>query len=69
MLSYQETTKEVLKELLISSPKNPQKHFHRLYLKDKEMFGRLLYDENGGLPFSPVLDQILFDLKMSGRWG
>ena len=59
--SYQNVTLEILKELPVKG--NIQNYFFKLKEKYPDRFQRLMFDTNGGKPFSEDLEDILFDLK------
>ena len=69
MQSYQEVTKEIIKEIsFFKELKNVDIHKYFFDLKKKEpnRFERLLYDTNGHIPISNTLDDILQDLMLCG---
>ncbi len=65
MKSYQELTKEILKELPITG--NIQEYFYNISKNEPERFSGLIFDENGHKPFSKMLESIIFDLKISDK--
>ncbi|MFA5953375.1 MAG: hypothetical protein WC812_02165 [Candidatus Pacearchaeota archaeon] len=69
MQSYQEVTKEVLKQIDEFQLKirnfDYQSYFYNLKKKEPKRFERLIYDENNDKPFSEDLENIVFDYYMS----
>ena len=58
--SYQNVTLEILKELPVKG--NIQNYFFKLKEKYPDRFQRLMFDTNGGKPFSEDLEDNLFEI-------
>lgn len=66
--SYQELTKEIIKEIKQLGDCEPQEYFWILKQEDPQRFERMWFDTNGHVPYSETLSEILFDLVLSGNY-
>ena len=67
--SYQEVSEIILEELKKIDIKGTNLHiyFNKLRLKDPDKYSALLFNTNGHEPFSERLEELLFDLRVSGK--
>ena len=66
MQTYQEVTKEMIKEIENLGEKDPQKYFWNIKKEQPERFERLRFDTNGHEPYSETVGEIMFDLLLAG---
>ena len=66
--TYQELTKEVIKELPLLSNYDPQQFFWIMKLYEPKRFERMTFDTNSWKPYSSTLVTILSDLVICGMY-
>ena len=66
--TYQELTKEVIKELPLLSNYEPQEFFWILKQNEPERFERMWFDTNSWQPYSDTLSVLMVDLMICGKY-
>ena len=66
--TYQELTKEVIKELPLLSNYDPQEFFWILKKNEPERFERMYFDTNSHQPYSDTLSVLMVDLMICGKY-